>query len=82
MRAIDRAIGLREQIKYRRKQLGWDSGPIVAHGDGRIAAFAINAKPDFSTFFRVFGGVVEQIRNRLRHASDVCIDLEYPRCER
>ena len=71
LRAVRRALGLREQVEDIGQHLRLDALPVVAYRDHGFAAFAGHAQGDLAARRRVLGGVIQDVRDHLHQARTV-----------
>ena len=74
LRAVRRAVGLREQVEHVRQQLRVDAAAVVAHLRPRLAAVDRDREHDAPARRRVLGRVVEQVDEHLDQPRAVALD--------
>ena len=73
-RAIQRMVGLHEEIEDVSLHLGRDADPGVSHSQHGLVAFAAERDRDPAAGLGVLGGVVQQVRDDLFQTGRVALD--------
>ena len=76
LRAVERAIDLREEVEHLGQHLRGNADAGVAHAEHRLLPFPRRGNPDRAALRRVLGGVVEQVGEHLRQPGLVGVDAQ------
>src|SRR5690606_3651002 len=74
--ALQRTVDLLEHLENALELLGRNADPVVAHGDHDVPFAELRAEPHVAAGGRVLRGVAQQVREHLREADRIGIELD------
>ncbi len=78
VRAVERALGLREEIEYSRQQVARDPDAGITHAQDDLVVGALSQHVDTAARRSELRGVVYEIGDHLAHARRVGLDHALP----
>ena len=76
LRAVERALELRERLEHHRQRARGDAHAGVAHAEHGIATFVRQLDLDLAARVRVLRRIVDQVAEHLREAREVAADAD------